>query len=213
MHSSSPANDVPQSSSAGSSSPSQSSDQNNQAPATNTYHYRDFLPSKAAEDGERAQNLPHEVNRNPVEIRDEDPLPRSDSHDDPTLYKVIDEFDLAAEKVPVRDHVALDSMFRHWPMSVVQNIQAGHRHYVTIRDDTDCNHGGGGGGDSDNCANQPLYFRGLNVYFAKCHRTGHYFLNMRDVFLARQTKVGDIILFKWDIQKGCFAMEVVSVGH
>ncbi|KAL3742631.1 hypothetical protein ACJRO7_018015 [Eucalyptus globulus] len=200
MNGSSTTDDVPQSSSASSSagsfSPPESSDQNNQAPA---------------EDAERAQNIPHEVEREPVDIQDEDPLPQSDSHGHTTLYNVVDEFVLETEKLPVRDNIALDNMFRHWPTSVVQNIQAGHKHYVTIRDDTDRNHGGSDG--DNNGVNGPLYFFGLNVYFAKCQRTGHYFLNMSDVFLARQPKVGDIILFKWDIQKGCFAMEHVSVGN
>ncbi|XP_030474578.1 uncharacterized protein LOC115691967 [Syzygium oleosum] len=210
MRNSSPRNDVPESSSAGSSSPPESSDQNNRAPMKNTFYGCNLLPSKAVEGVGRAPNIHHEVERDQVEIRDEDPLPRSDSHDHPTLYKVIDEFDLGTEKLPVRDRIAFDNMFCHWPVSIVQNIQAGHRHYVTIRDDTECNHGGRGG--NNNCANQPLYFRGLNVYFARCHKTGHYFMNLSDVFLARQIKVGDIILFRWDTQNGCFIMEVVRVG-
>ncbi|KAI6702886.1 hypothetical protein NL676_012022 [Syzygium grande] len=61
---------------------------------------------------------------------DEDSLPRSDSHDHPTLYEVIDEFHLGTEKLPVRDRIAFDIMFSHWPTSVVQNIQAGHGHYI-----------------------------------------------------------------------------------
>ncbi|KAL3742628.1 hypothetical protein ACJRO7_018012 [Eucalyptus globulus] len=191
MHSSSTSNDVPQSSSAGSFSLPESSDQNNQAPATNTFDYYDFLPSKAAEDAERAQNIPREVERKPVKIQDEDPLPRSDSHDHPTLYKVIDEFDLWTEKPPARDDIALDSMF-------------------PLHDDMDCNHGGSGG--DNNGVNGPLHFRGLNVYFGKCQRTGHYFLNLSDVLVARQIKVGNIILFRWDTQKGCFVIEIVSIG-
>ncbi|KAL3742627.1 hypothetical protein ACJRO7_018011 [Eucalyptus globulus] len=200
-------NDSPVSSCAQSSPWPESSNQVNQAPMKKTLFYN-FLPSKAVEDAERARNIPHRVTWQLIEIRDEHPLPRSKSHDHPTLIKVVDEEDVFTRKLHILHHAAFDYMFRHWFMSDVENILTGHKHYVMVRDDTGCDDGGSSS-SGRNRVNEPLWYNGPSVFVKKCDHCDEYYLNCRDLYRSRRIGIGDSIELQWDVTYRYLHLKVV----
>lgn len=203
MHNFFPSNDFPESGNAQSSPLPESSNQVNQATMKKTLFY-DFLPSKAVEDAERAQNIPHRVAWQLIEIRDGHPLPASESRECPTLIKVIDELEVFTGKLSVLHHRAFDYVFRHWPMPIVQDILTGGEYRVKIFDSTDYDRGSG----NDSEIMSP-WFCGENICFAKWRGMDHYFLNLGEVFRTRRIAVGDVIHCSWDTQRECFVLKVV----
>ncbi|KAL3742629.1 hypothetical protein ACJRO7_018013 [Eucalyptus globulus] len=171
--------------------------------------FYDFLPIKAAKDTDSARNIPHRVTSQLIEIRDNLPLLQFPSHYQPTLSRVVEEDDVLMTKLTILPHEAYDYIFRYWSTSDVENVLAGRRHYVTIRDNTGCNDGGGSSSSSGNRVNEPCWYNDSSAYIMKCDNSDEYYLNLRDLYRSRQIRAGDSIKLPWDVTYGYIHLKVV----
>ncbi|KAF8032242.1 hypothetical protein BT93_D1233 [Corymbia citriodora subsp. variegata] len=170
--------------------------------------FYNFLPLKAAKNTRRVAITPRRVTSQLIEIRDDFPPPVFPTQSQPTLTKVVKEADILTTKLTILHHEAFDYLFRYWSMPDVENVLAGHKHYVTVRDNTGCDDGGSSS-SSTNRVNEPHWYNGPSEYIKKGDKIHNYYLNLKGLYRSRRIRVGDSIELRWDVTYRYIHLKVV----
>ncbi|KAJ4833617.1 hypothetical protein Tsubulata_045207 [Turnera subulata] len=174
-----------------------------------TFYYN-FLHSKAEEEAASARNVPHQVTRTLVEIRDWYPQQqrridsnnpwhnrkRIDSNNPWHIRKRITTNEIVSGKLPLSHEETFEHIFRYWTLELANYVVSGNKCFVLLMDYTD---------------DPPQKFQSENIYF-KNGANDTYVLGMFAVIRGNPLNPGDEVGLFWDVRTGTFGFKVLRRG-
>ncbi|KAM3248111.1 hypothetical protein T459_09165 [Capsicum annuum] len=160
-----------------------------------TFMYN-FIPSKEEEEACKDSNIPWQVTRSVVEIRDIYPTPVIDPQNPWQIKKVVTYFEEFAGRLVLPFADTFEHVFRYWTLDTVKFVTSGHKKDVDLWDVTE--------------ENNPKNCEGAYVQMMPSE---NYALVCVDLFTDHGLSVDDEIGLYWDPNSSNFKFKLVKKGH
>lgn len=158
-----------------------------------TFYYN-VLPTKAEEDAVAARNVPYQVARALVEIRDWYPAPRIDPSNPWQIRKSITSNEVVTTKLTLPHDDMFEHVFRYWTLDMANHAVLGNKCFVILIDYTD---------------EMPKKIQSENAYL-KTGPNDTYILGIGDMVRGRFMNTGDEVGLFWDMRSGTFGFKLLS---
>ncbi|GAV89131.1 hypothetical protein CFOL_v3_32550 [Cephalotus follicularis] len=168
-----------------------------------TFYYN-FFPIKTEEEAVIACNIPQQVTRTLIEIRDmgpSSPYTNSDINDPWKIRKLITNNVLKTGKLRLSHEEMFDHVFRYWTLDMANKVVMGSKYFVTLLDYSD---------DHDNTI-IPKRYQTENTFFEKAI-SDTYVLGFLDLVHSRLLNPGDEVGLLWDTRSTTFSFKLLRRG-